>query len=110
MVPPRCRCAGGSEGDGSCHGSRHGRIWHIPDTDKYLAKEEPEYQLPLDCLKVLAFKDHISEEKIKAVVQGFSLFDLEGDFFYSRSLLRRMDTYDTIRQKNGKRLRNDGQK
>jgi hypothetical protein len=66
----------------------------------FLAKQEPQYQSTLDSLKYLAYRNHISDEKIKAVVQGFGLFELDESHFYSPSLIKRMEGYDNIRQMN----------
>lgn len=67
---------------------------------QFLAKQEPSYSTSLDSLKYLAFRNHTSEEKIKAVVSGFGLFEIEDNEFYSNSLIRRMEGYDNIRVKN----------
>lgn len=66
----------------------------------FLAKQEPQYVSPLDSLKYLAYRNHISEDKMKAVVQGFGLFEINEAHFYSPALIRRMEGYDNIRQMN----------
>ncbi|MGA2407739.1 MAG: Lin1244/Lin1753 domain-containing protein [Bacteroidales bacterium] len=70
---------------------------------QYLAKQEPEYSLPMDFLKHLAYRNHVSEEKLKAVVSSFNLFEVENERFYSNSLLRRMERYDNLRDINRKK-------
>jgi len=67
---------------------------------QYLAKQEPEYTLPLKQLKHLAYRHRISEEKILAVVNHFNLFVIENECFYSPSLLRRMERYDNLKNIN----------
>jgi hypothetical protein len=70
---------------------------------QYLAKQGPEYSLSLDYMKLLAYRNHISEEKIKAVVGHFNLFETDDNRFYSNSLLQRMKSYDERCEKNRKK-------
>lgn len=67
---------------------------------QHLAKQEPDYTLALNQLKHLAYRNHISEEKISAVVNHFNLFVIEGNIFFSLSLLRRMEAYDNLKKIN----------
>jgi len=67
---------------------------------QFLAKQEPSYSSSVDAIKYLAYKNHISEEKVKAVVSGFNLFVHDGDVFYSASLIGRMEGYDKVRAIN----------
>jgi uncharacterized protein YdaU (DUF1376 family) len=67
---------------------------------QFLAKQEPLYITAMDSLKYIAYRNHVSEEKIKAVVQSFGLFEFDGETFYSNSLTRRMERYDNLKQKN----------
>jgi uncharacterized protein YdaU (DUF1376 family) len=70
---------------------------------QFLAKQEPLYITTTESLKYIAYHNHVSEEKIKAVVQGFGLFEFDGDSFYSNSLTRRMERYDNLKLKNKER-------
>jgi hypothetical protein len=70
---------------------------------QYLAKEEPDYEISLDFLKHLAYRNHVSEEKVKAVLSGFNLFEIEDNYFHSNSLLRRMAHYNNLKEINRKK-------
>jgi dsDNA-binding SOS-regulon protein len=70
---------------------------------QFLAKQEPDYTAPIDALKLLAYRNHISEEKIKAVVMAYGLFELDGDFFFTPALCRRMEKYNKIKDNNRKK-------
>lgn len=67
---------------------------------QYLATQEPNYELSFNFLKHLAYRNHVSEEKVKAVVSSFNLFEVENECFHSRSLLRRMEPYDNLKNIN----------
>lgn len=68
-----------------------------------LAKEESEYKLPVNFLKHLAYRNHVSEEKVNAVLSAYELFQIEDNYFYSNSLLRRMERYENLRSINRKK-------
>ena len=70
---------------------------------QYLAKQEPNYTLTIDFLKHLARRNSVSEEKVKAVVMSFGLFESQDDLFYSNSLIKRMEHYDNLRVINRKK-------
>src|SRR4030042_2689376 len=73
---------------------------------QYLAKQESDYSLSLDFIKSLSYRNHISEDKVKAVIQGFGLFEIQDGIFYSSSLKRRMEVYDKnieIKRDNARR-------
>lgn len=72
----------------------------------YLAKQESNYSMSFDSIKSLSYRNHVSEDKVKAVIQGFGLFEIEDGILYSASLKRRMESYEKnieIKRDNAKR-------
>lgn len=70
-------------------------------------RDQPEYRYPISLLPALARRYNTTTEKLKTVVFSYDLFKIEGeDFFYSESLLERMNQYDLIRE----RLSENGRK
>ena len=62
-------------------------------------RDQPEYRYPISLLPALARRYNTTTEKLKTVVFSYDLFKIEGeDFFYSESLLERMNQYDLIRE------------
>lgn len=68
-----------------------------------LARQEPDYMLPVNQIKHLAYRNRTTEDKVKAVVTAYQLFEFENDCFFSRSLIRRMEKYDRVREINAKK-------
>lgn len=62
-------------------------------------REQPEYTGHLLILKVLAQRNFASEEKFKAVVFNYGLFQIKDEmFFFSESLINRMKPLDEKRE------------
>lgn len=58
-------------------------------------REQNNYSLPLGIIPALADEYKTSVAKLEAVIKSFNLFDVTEDkFFYSPSLLRRMEKWD----------------
>jgi hypothetical protein len=55
-----------------------------------LCKEE-EYCIPLNLIDSISRVSQVSKEKLEAIITKFGLFEIEGEYFYSPSLIRRME-------------------
>lgn len=74
----------------------YGIFWVLIET----LRAQPDYKCPLIVLPSLAKRYNTSTEKIKAVVTSFGLFSVYNEeFFFSESLLRRMEAADIKRKK-----------
>ena len=63
-----------------------------------LLRDQPEYKYPMKLLPSLARRYNTSTEKIKTVVMSYELFNVENDaFFFSPSLLERMEALDSYK-------------
>ena len=80
----------------------YGIYWMLIET----LRAEPDYKAPLRMLKGLARKYNTSDEKVLTVVSKYDLFSRDEDYFWSESLLRRMEVYRERKQK----LREAGRK
>jgi hypothetical protein len=58
-----------------------------------ILREQEDHKLSLQSIPDLAYEIHTSEEKMKAVVCGFELFQIDENFFFSQRLIRSMDEY-----------------
>ena len=56
-------------------------------------RNEPDYTLPMD-YDCIAYALRTQEDIIKKIVENYGLFELEEDYFYSESLLKRMKKKD----------------
>lgn len=73
----------------------YGIYWIIIET----LRNQPEYKLPLLILRPLAMRYGTSEEKMRTIVEKFDLFEMDGDLFFSPSLMRRMEIFDEKKKK-----------
>lgn len=73
----------------------YGIFWMIIE----VLREQASYTLPLSSMEDLAFQFHVSKEKIQAVVEGYGLFIVENESFYSARLIRSMSIYDERKRK-----------
>ena len=65
-----------------------------------ILREQPEYTYPLALIPSLARRYNTTAEKMKAVVCGYGLFEIRDDkIFFSESLLRRMEEYNSLKAK-----------
>lgn len=61
-------------------------------------REQVNFKLPMDSIPDLAYEFNISEEKVRAVIMNYGLFEIEQDeIFFSSRLLRSMDEYNLIK-------------
>lgn len=72
-------------------------------------REQVDFKLPLDSIPDLAYQFNISEEKVKAVIINFGLFEFDDNFFSSLRLLRSMDEYNERKNKYIEAGRKGGQ-
>ena len=63
-----------------------------------LLREQPEYKYPIKLLPSIARRYNTSTEKIKTVILSYELFEIENDdFFFSESLMKRMEALNEYR-------------
>ena len=72
----------------------YGIFWVLVET----LRDQPGYKYPLDLLPAIARRFNTSTQKMAAVVNGYGLFEITEDSFFSLSLRRRMEVLDTKRQ------------
>jgi hypothetical protein len=73
----------------------YGIYWVLIET----LREQPDYKYPIKLLPALSRRYNTTLDKMKVVVFNYDLFQVEGDeFFYSESLMRRMQIYDHKRE------------
>lgn len=65
----------------------YGLFWILVE----MLREAKDYRLPLDSITDIAFEARVSEEKIRAVITNFELFEIEQEHFFSLRLTRSMD-------------------
>ena len=73
----------------------YGIYWVLIET----LRDQPQYRYPLALISALARKYNTTAEKMKAVICGYGLFEIDEDNFFSVSLLRRMSVVDDKRAK-----------
>ena len=64
-----------------------------------ILREQHEYTLYIDDLSGVAFDLRVDIDRVQDVVLNYNLFQTEGDLFYSKSLKRRMEKLDLIKEK-----------
>lgn len=73
----------------------YGIFWVLIET----LREQQEYKYPIRLLSVIARKYNTTLAKVEAVVAKYQLFVIEDDcFFYSASLIRRMQPLERARE------------
>jgi hypothetical protein len=74
----------------------YGIYWVLVET----LRDQPEYKYPISLLPAIARRYNSTTEKVKTVVFNYGLFEIQGDeFFYSESLLIRMQRLEDKRVK-----------
>jgi hypothetical protein len=64
-----------------------------------ILREQPDYHYPLALIPSIARRYNTSTQKVEAVVKGYQLFQSnDEEFFFSPSLLQRMEQYDDKRE------------
>ena len=64
-----------------------------------ILRDTEDYKLHISDVKSICFDIRDDEEKVLDVLKNYSLFEFEGDYFHSKSLTRRMDKLDRIKEK-----------
>ena len=65
-----------------------------------ILREQAEYTLLFDDLESISFDLRVDLEKVEDIVSNYNLFVIEGmSMFYSKSLKRRMEKLDLIKEK-----------
>ena len=79
----------------------YGIFWVLIET----LRDQPEYKYPLALIPALARRYNTTSEKMKTVVSQYGLFEItpEGEFFFSESLCRRMESISTFRESQRKK-------
>lgn len=75
----------------------YGIFWSIIE----MLRTATEHKMHLD-YKRIAFALHVDDENVKSVIHGFELFDNDERFFWSESLLRRMNIKNIISEERRK--------
>jgi hypothetical protein len=74
----------------------YGIYWILIET----LREQPDFKYPMKLIPALARRYFTSKEKMTTVIKSYGLFEIEGDeFFYSESLMRRMEIVNEKREK-----------
>lgn len=74
-------------------------------------RDQPGYIYPIKLLPALARRYNTTHAKVETVVRNYGLFSINDDaFFYSESLMRRMEKLDEKRKKRIENSRKGGQK
>lgn len=73
----------------------YGIYWILVET----LRDQPDYKYPLALMPALARRYNTSAQKVEAVIKGYQLFMIDDEqFFFSPSLLQRMEDYDGKRE------------
>lgn len=65
-----------------------------------MLRNQPDYKCPLSIIKSIARQYNTTPPKVEVVIKNYGLFTIEDDlFFFSESLLRRMEVADNKRKK-----------
>ena len=73
----------------------YGVYWAIIE----MLREQSDYTLPIDSIELISYEIRSESNLIEKVIKEFNLFEIDGDCFYSRSLARRMERLDSLREK-----------
>lgn len=65
----------------------YGAFWVLIES----LREQPNLRLPIIAIPRLSRTFGITQQKLEAVIKSFELFEDDGEFFYSASLLKRMN-------------------
>jgi hypothetical protein len=73
----------------------YGIFWVLIET----LRDQPQYRYPINLLPALARRFNTTHDKMKVVVNNYGLFKIENDeFFYSESLIQRMQHFEYKRE------------
>ena len=79
----------------------YGIFWVLIET----LRDQPNYKYPLALIPALARRYNTTSEKMKTVVMQYNLFSIteKGEFFFSESLNRRMESLSIFRESQRKK-------
>jgi hypothetical protein len=60
-------------------------------------RDQPNYRYPIALIPAIARRYNTTAEKMKIVVSGYGLFEVDEEEFFSISLINRMDKMDKLR-------------
>lgn len=61
-------------------------------------RDQPGYKYPVSLTSALARRYNTTPEKVKTVITNYQLFNFDGDYFYSESLIQRMKPLERQRE------------
>ena len=74
----------------------YGIFWALIE----ILRTQNEYKLPIEIIPALAIRFNISQVKVETVIRNYGLFICDDcGFFYSSSLINRMDQMESVRKK-----------
>lgn len=74
----------------------YGIFWVLVET----LRDQPEYKYPLSLIPAIARRYNTTTQKVESVVKGYGLFKFtEDEFFFSSSLVSRMESWEAARLK-----------
>lgn len=73
----------------------YGLFWCLIE----MLRATPDYRLPLSSADDIAYEINISKEKVEAVINGYGLFRIDQDHFFSERLCRAMGMYNDQKSK-----------
>lgn len=74
-----------------------------------ILRETSDYKLKMEDIGTISYDLRIDIKKVEDIIRNYDLFEIEGKFFYSRSLARRMGQMNTLREKRAEAGRKGGQ-
>lgn len=74
-----------------------------------ILREQKGYKLPLSNIPDIAYDLGVTEQKLTSIIKDFDLFIIDGDNFYTTSLIRRMQKFDELKIKRIEAGRKGGQ-
>ena len=63
-----------------------------------ILRDTENYTLHLSNIDSICFDIRADEEKVSDILKNYNLFEIDGEYFYSRSLSRRMEKLDKIKE------------
>ena len=63
-----------------------------------ILRDTENYTLHLSNIDSICFDVRSDEEKVSDILKNYNLFEIDGEYFYSRSLSRRMEKLDRIKE------------
>ncbi len=67
-----------------------------------ILREQADYKMKLAAIDDIAFNLSVTAEQVNDIIKSYDLFKIEGDSFYSESLIRRMAMYNEMKDKLSK--------